>query len=75
MKLDLSGHRSYCYTGGRPLAPERPTVVFIHGAGHDHSVWSLQTRYFVSHGWNVLAPGACRTISARDHSTMTISTG
>lgn len=56
MKLDLSGHRSYCYTGGRPLAPERPTVVFIHGAGHDHSVWSLQTRYFVSHGWNVLAP-------------------
>lgn len=56
MKLDLSGHHTYCYTGGRPLAPERPTVVFIHGAGHDHSVWSLQTRYFVSHGWNVLAP-------------------
>jgi len=60
MKINLSGHlserSSFCYTAGRRLDREQPTAVFIHGAGHDHSVWSLQTRYFASHGWNVVAP-------------------
>ena len=56
MKPNLSENTCYCYTGARPLEPGRPTVVFIHGAGHDHSVWTLQTRYFASHGWNVVAP-------------------
>ena len=56
MNLNLSDDTCYCYTGGRPLQPGRPTAVFIHGAGHDHSVWTLQTRYFASHGWNVVAP-------------------
>lgn len=46
----------YYYTGGRPHQIGRPTIIFIHGAGHDHSVWTLQTRYCASHGWNVLAP-------------------
>lgn len=46
----------YCYTCGRSTAPGRPTILFIHGAGHDHSVWTLQSRHFASHGWNVLAP-------------------
>ena len=35
--------------------PAQPTVVFIHGAQNDHSVWALQTRYFAHHGFNVLA--------------------
>lgn len=56
MKLNLSENTCYCYTGVRLFEPGRPTVVFIHGAGHDHSVWTLQTRYFASHGWNVVAP-------------------
>ncbi len=56
MYLQVNGARTYCYTGGKAFDAAKPTVVFIHGAGHDHSVWSLQTRYFVSHGWNVLAP-------------------
>lgn len=56
MNLNLSENTCYCYTGARRLEPGRPTVVFIHGAGHDHSVWTLQTRYFASHGWNVVAP-------------------
>jgi pimeloyl-ACP methyl ester carboxylesterase len=29
--------------------------VFVHGAANDHSVWSLQSRYFAHHGFNVLA--------------------
>ena len=30
-------------------------MVFIHGAGLDHSWFGLQSRYFGYHGWNVLA--------------------
>lgn len=60
MRLNLSGHLTdhitFCYTGGRRLERDRPTALFIHGAGHDHSVWTLQTRYFAHHGWNVIAP-------------------
>ena len=56
MKLTIAGRDAYIYTGGRAFDAARPTIVFIHGAGHDHSVWTLQTRYFASHGWNVIAP-------------------
>ncbi|MCB1888622.1 MAG: alpha/beta hydrolase [Rhodocyclaceae bacterium] len=31
-------------------------IVFIHGAGHDHSVWNLPARYLARHGYQVLAP-------------------
>ncbi len=55
MLLNVQGHEAYCYTGGKAFNPELPTVVFIHGAQHDHSVWILQTRYFAHHGFGVLA--------------------
>ncbi len=55
MLLNVQGHEAYCYTGGKVFNPEQPTVVFIHGAQNDHSVWILQTRYFAHHGFNVLA--------------------
>jgi pimeloyl-ACP methyl ester carboxylesterase len=55
MRLKVHGHDIYAYTGSR--APDRtlPTLVFVHGAANDHSVWALQSRYFTYHGWNVLA--------------------
>ncbi|MYN03745.1 alpha/beta fold hydrolase [Pseudoduganella sp. DS3] len=46
---------SYCYTGGKAFDPALPTVVFIHGAQNDHSVWALQSRYLAHHGFGVLA--------------------
>ena len=46
---------SYCYTGGKVLDPALPTVVMIHGAQNDHTVWALQSRYLAHHGFNVLA--------------------
>jgi pimeloyl-ACP methyl ester carboxylesterase len=64
MKLIVNGADAYCYTGGKAFHPAQPTVVFIHGVVHDHSVWILQSRYFANHGWNVLAvdlPGHCRS--------------
>ena len=32
------------------------TVVLVHGAALDHSVWALQARALAQHGWNVAAP-------------------
>jgi pimeloyl-ACP methyl ester carboxylesterase len=65
--FELEGAEAYCYTGGRPFDPAQPTVMFIHGAQNDHSVWILQTRYFAHHGFNVLAvdlPGHGRSQGA-----------
>lgn len=56
MELIVNGHPTWCYTGGKPFDPARPTAVFLHGVLNDHSVWILQTRWFAHHGWNVLAP-------------------
>jgi pimeloyl-ACP methyl ester carboxylesterase len=55
MQIQLNGDAAYAYTAGRDLKPGQPTVVFIHGAAMDHSVWILQSRYFAYHGYNVLA--------------------
>jgi len=55
MKLELDGHSAYAYTGGKPLDPALPGVLFVHGALHDHSVWILQSRYLAHHGHAVLA--------------------
>jgi pimeloyl-ACP methyl ester carboxylesterase len=65
MLLTIQGHDAYCYTGGKRFDAALPTVVFIHGAQNDHSVWALQTRYFAHHGFNVLAvdlPGHGRSM-------------
>lgn len=42
-------------TGGVAFDATLPTIVFIHGAGMDHTVWALQTRYFAYNGYAVLA--------------------
>ncbi|WP_288379262.1 alpha/beta fold hydrolase [uncultured Massilia sp.] len=55
MKRDINGAACYAYTGGKPFDPALPTVVFIHGAQNDHSVWALQSRYLAHHGYSVLA--------------------
>ncbi|MEO8152266.1 MAG: alpha/beta hydrolase [Rhizobacter sp.] len=55
MKLSVHGREAYAYTGGKPFDASLPTIVFIHGAMHDHSVWALQTRPMAHHGHSVLA--------------------
>ena len=64
MHITVNGHTTYCYTGGKMHDIAKPSVVFVHGGLHDHSVWILQSRYFANHGWNVMAPdlpGHCRS--------------
>lgn len=55
MDLNVDGNRVYSYTANHAFNPALPTVVFVHGAANDHSVWALQSRYFAYHGWNALA--------------------
>jgi pimeloyl-ACP methyl ester carboxylesterase len=67
----VDGNRVFAATGGRPFDPAQPTVLFVHGAGMDHTVWALQTRYFAHHGRSVLAvdlPGHGRSGGALQHS-------
>ncbi|MFO1049069.1 MAG: alpha/beta hydrolase [Geminicoccaceae bacterium] len=45
----------YLSTYGRPLDPDAPSVLLVHGAGMDHTVWALQGRHLAFHGWNALA--------------------
>lgn len=56
MDLNVNGLRAYAYTGGKALDPAVPCIVFIHGALHDHSGWTLLARWFAHHGHSVLAP-------------------
>ncbi|MXZ81702.1 MAG: alpha/beta hydrolase [Gammaproteobacteria bacterium] len=55
MYITLDGTRYYAYTGTHAPDPDLETVVFVHGASMDHTVWSHQSRYFSYHGFNVLA--------------------
>ena len=55
MNFTVDGRRAYAYTAAHELDPGKPSVLFVHGAGLDHSWFGLQSRYFAYHGRNVLA--------------------
>ncbi len=55
MDLRIDGRKAFAYTAAHEIDPARRTVVFVHGAGLDHSWFALQSRYFGYHGCNVLA--------------------
>lgn len=44
----------YVHTGGREGGG--PALVFVHGAGEDHTIWRFQTRWLAHRGYRVLAP-------------------
>jgi pimeloyl-ACP methyl ester carboxylesterase len=67
MEIEIAGRRIFASTGGRVHEPGLPLVIFLHGAGMDHSVWAAQARWFAHHGRNVLAldlPGHGRSPGA-----------
>ena len=55
MELAADRRKAFAYTATHVLDPRRQTIVFVHGAGLDHSSFALQSRYFGYHGRNVLA--------------------
>jgi pimeloyl-ACP methyl ester carboxylesterase len=55
MDRQIDGARIFLADYGKGFERARPTVLFVHGAGMDHSVWPLQARHFAYRGWNALA--------------------
>jgi pimeloyl-ACP methyl ester carboxylesterase len=55
MKLEIDGRAAFAYTANHPIETPKPSVVFVHGAGLEHSAFAQQSRYFAYHGRNVLA--------------------
>ena len=67
MLTTFNGHQVFYATGGQALDVNLPALVFVHGAGMDHTVWTLQSRYFARHGHAVIAldlPGHGRSLGA-----------
>jgi pimeloyl-ACP methyl ester carboxylesterase len=56
MDRQIDGARTFLADYGKTFDRSRPTVLFVHGAGMDRSVWPLQARHFAYRGWNALAP-------------------
>jgi pimeloyl-ACP methyl ester carboxylesterase len=59
MQTTIQGSTVFWYPGSSGLLPKpdpnKPTIVMIHGAANDHSVWTLHARYFAHHGYRVVA--------------------
>src|SRR5262245_51806987 len=55
MDLNVDGRTVYAATGGRAFDAAKPAVLFVHGAGMDHTVWQLPARWFAWHGHSVMA--------------------
>lgn len=54
MIIDLRGHDVFC--AGAASGRGGVGIVFLHGAGMDHSVYALQSRWFAGRGVATLAP-------------------
>ena len=55
MRIEQENQTVFVSTGSVPIRLEAPTIVFVHGAGHDHSVWTMYSRFFVRKGYNAIA--------------------
>ena len=55
MIFEVDGRAAFAYTAAHAIDAAKPTVMFVHAAGLDHSSFGLQSRYFGYHGRNVLA--------------------
>ena len=55
MYIEVNDHKTFFSNGNGTLLPNQPSVVFIHGAAMDHTVWTLPVRYFARHNYNVYA--------------------
>jgi pimeloyl-ACP methyl ester carboxylesterase len=55
MRIEVNSETVYCYTNSRGIDPGKPSIVFIHGSGMDHTVWTLASRHFARQGNNVVS--------------------
>ena len=55
MKISIDSHEVHVANGGREHQAGKPHLLFVHGAGHSHLTFVLQTRALAYDGWNVIA--------------------
>ena len=55
MYFEVRGEKTYCSNGTGYIDPNRQSVVFVHGAGLDHSTFVLASRHFARQKFNVYA--------------------
>ena len=55
MYVEVNGYKTFYSKGTGNIKAGQPSVIFLHGAAMDHSVWVLPSRYFARHGYNVFA--------------------
>ncbi len=55
MDTTFAGSTVRYATGGRSGDSTDPAVVLVHGAGMDHTIWQLQTRWLAHHGFRPFA--------------------
>lgn len=56
MIVTLKNESVFVSTGGVDWQEGQPTMVLVHGAGLNRTVWTLFTRYFARRGYNVITP-------------------
>ena len=56
MRTTVAGSEVFVGTGSRAFDRALPGIVFLHGAGMDHTVWVMAARHFARKGFCVVAP-------------------
>lgn len=56
MYFDVKSKQVFASTGGKAFDNNKPTVLFLHGSGFDHTFWGLHSRYFAFRNYAVLVP-------------------
>ena len=56
MYFDVKGKQAFATTGGKDFDNSKPTVIFLHGSGLDHTFWGLHSRFFAFRNYSVLVP-------------------
>jgi len=54
--VTVNGCECYVGSGGVQWQADRPSILFMHGAGLNRTVWVLLARYYARHGFNVVVP-------------------
>ncbi len=55
MEILVKNFKTYCYTNSQEIDPGKKSILFIHGSGMDHTVWTLAARHFARRGNNVIS--------------------
>ena len=56
MYFEVNGKQVFATNGGKAFDKRKPTVIFLHGSGLDHTFWGLHSRFFAFRNYAVLVP-------------------